>query len=202
MSTSPCAAYSGSVTFIIISKTSKPVSRVLSWTAIYLGLELPHKAHANLPKLRRVTQYSFFVLAPGGVYMCPRSYLRGGALLPHLSTLTSQYMGAVYFCCTVPRVASAGCYPAPCPVVLGLSSCATQKACTRGCPAYSFIEVIQQLLLHLPMQEVLHQLRLPHQSFPLFQYLRLLVQFHLRSRRHSIRLLRIHHTPGLNPLRV
>ena len=27
------------------------------------------------------------------------------------------------FCCTIPGVASAGCYPASCPMMLGLSSC-------------------------------------------------------------------------------
>ena len=43
-----------------------------------------------------------------------------GELLPRLSILTRKR--AVSFCCTFPGVASAGCYPALCPVVLGLSS--------------------------------------------------------------------------------
>ena len=34
----------------------------------------------------------------------------------------SLSFGAVYFCCTFLGVASTGCYPAPCPMELGLSS--------------------------------------------------------------------------------
>ncbi len=52
--------------------------------------------------------------------MCPRCHHRGGSLLHCLSTLTSLL--AVYFCCTVPGVASAGRYPVSCPVKPGLSS--------------------------------------------------------------------------------
>ena len=43
-----------------------------------------------------------------------------GGLLPRLSILTAK--AAVYFCCTFLEVAFTGCYPAPCPVELGLSS--------------------------------------------------------------------------------
>ena len=54
-----------------------------------------------------------------------------GELLPRLSILASNAknghfrslsFGAVYFCCTFLGVASTGCYPAPCPMELGLSS--------------------------------------------------------------------------------
>ena len=41
MSTSPYAAFQRLFILHIISYKSKPVSRVLSWTAIYLGLRLP-----------------------------------------------------------------------------------------------------------------------------------------------------------------
>ena len=62
-----------------------------------------------------------FGLASNGVYICPVSYLTGGGLLSHPSTLTSIKL-AVYFCCTILGVASTGRYPASCPVKPGLSS--------------------------------------------------------------------------------
>ena len=46
-------------------------------------------------------------------------------LLHCLSTLTCFH--AVYFCCTVPEVAFAGRYPAPCPLKPGLSSPASLR---------------------------------------------------------------------------
>jgi len=46
----------------------------------------------------------------------------------------TQANAEVYFCCTFPEVAFAGCYPAPCPVVLGLSSHAF--TCAAVCPAH------------------------------------------------------------------
>lgn len=66
-----------------------------------------------------------FGLASDGVYMCPSRYLEGGSLLHCLSTLTCFH--AVYFCCTVPEVAFAGRYPAPCPLKPGLSSPASLR---------------------------------------------------------------------------
>ena len=50
---------------------------------------------------------SLLGLASNGVYMCPRCYQQGGSLLHCPSTLTGLWP-AVYFCCTVPGVASAG----------------------------------------------------------------------------------------------
>ena len=44
---------------------------------------------------------------------------------------------AVYFCCTILRVASTGSYPAPCPTELGLSSYTTFRHRIRDCLAYS-----------------------------------------------------------------
>jgi len=49
------------------------------------------------------------------------SHQAAGELLPRLSTLTCVKQ-AVYLCCTFLGVASTGSYPAPCPMVLGLSS--------------------------------------------------------------------------------
>ncbi len=61
-------------------------------------------------------------------------YPRVGGLLPRLSILT-LLCKAVYFCCTFPRVASAGISPAPCPVKLGLSSLTPERP--RDCLAFS-----------------------------------------------------------------
>jgi hypothetical protein len=44
---------------------------------------------------------------------CHHRYRQCGALLPHPFTLT-QHAGRFAFCGTFPRVAPAGCYPAPC----------------------------------------------------------------------------------------
>jgi len=66
---------------------------------------------------------AFFGLASGGVYMATAvagSAVRSYRTFPSL--LDSLRRKAVYFCCTIPRVASAGRYPAPCLVMLGLSS--------------------------------------------------------------------------------
>ena len=45
---------------------------------------------------------------------------------------------AVYLCCTFLGVASTGCYPAPCPMELGLSSC----RCTRS---FSFLTTFESI---------------------------------------------------------
>ncbi len=75
---------------------------------------------------RRAALCSLFGLASDGVYMCPLCYQRGGSLLHCLSTLTCFH--AVYFCCTVPGVASARRYLAPCPLKPGLSSPASLRS--------------------------------------------------------------------------
>ena len=95
------------------------ISRVLSSATIYLGQSLPRGScdsrersgpllNAPIPILHRVGFAARF------------RRRSAGELLPRLSILTR--FRAVYFCCTFPGVASAGCYPALCPVVLGLSS--------------------------------------------------------------------------------
>ena len=79
---------------------------------------------------------SLLGLASNGVYMCPRCYQQGGSLLHCPSTLTGLWP-AVYFCCTVPGVASAGRYPASCPVKPGLSSSDTFRFASRDHLSYS-----------------------------------------------------------------
>ena len=63
-----------------------------------------------------------FGLAPGGVYLAGPVTRVAGELLPHRFTLTHSENGRFVFCGTFLEVALTGCYPAPCPVELGLSS--------------------------------------------------------------------------------
>lgn len=64
-------------------------------------------------------------LAPGGVYLASRSpgcwCALTAPLHPYPTPLKAS--GGLHFCGTFLGVASTGCYPAPCPVELGLSSC-------------------------------------------------------------------------------
>jgi hypothetical protein len=74
---------------------SRPISRVLSWTIIHLGLPSP-AASSNLPESTAGHGIAFlFGLAPGGVYLAAECCHLRGALLPHHFTLTSEE--AVYF---------------------------------------------------------------------------------------------------------
>ena len=67
---------------------SPPVSRVLSWTVIPLGLASP-QASSNLPESSAGHAIGFlFGLAPGGVYHAVNCCQPRGALLPHRFTLT------------------------------------------------------------------------------------------------------------------
>ena len=91
---------------------------------IYLDRPSPDGS-SGLPGSRRAALCFLFGLASSGVCMCPPCYHWGGSLLHCLSTLTCFH--AVYFCCTVPEVAFAGRYPAPCPLKPGLSSPASLR---------------------------------------------------------------------------
>src|SRR5512139_3252237 len=72
---------------------SRPVSRVLLWTAIHLG-HLSPGTSSDLPGNRAGHTWQLappvplFGLAPGGVFRAAACYHRRGALLPHLFTLT------------------------------------------------------------------------------------------------------------------
>jgi hypothetical protein len=72
-------------------------------------------------------------LAPGGVYRAVRVTPGAGALLPHRFTLACDGF-AVHrrsaFCCTFLRVASTGCWPAPCPAESRPSSTGSNPAAT------------------------------------------------------------------------
>jgi len=67
--------------------SSKTISRVLSWTIIYLGPLLP-MGSSDLPKTWRATTWFCSGLATAGVYICPFCYQKGGSLLHYLSILT------------------------------------------------------------------------------------------------------------------
>ena len=110
---------------------SRSISRVLSWTVIYLdgGLLPPLKplfvAHrANVQPHLALLQIGFTGF---------RRSRETGELLPRLSTLTAKAVpkgtlksktsfAAVYLCCTFPKVTLGGRQPLFCPVGLGLSS--------------------------------------------------------------------------------
>ena len=109
---------------------SKPVSRILSWTAIYLGPSLPMGS-------------SHLLRAAGQACCSPTVLLRieftaavclqpPGELLPRLSTLTRccvKRQRAVYFCCTCPEVAFGGRYPLSLP-------CGARTFLVRGLSAH------------------------------------------------------------------
>ncbi len=117
--------------------TSKSISRVLYLTTIYLGQVLPPNSRHHPGKRRASVILPIWVLLRIG-FTGPRSLLHAGELLPRLSTLTKSIkLLAVYFCCTIPRVASGGRYPLSCPAELGLSSGAAFRHCIRGCLTYS-----------------------------------------------------------------
>ena len=98
------------------------VSRVLSRVVIYLGPALPSASSGQPGAVRRATAYAPYL-----------ALLRVGFALPPMSpsgrcALTAPFhpypdrSGRCVFCGTFRRVAPPGCYPAPCPVELGLSS--------------------------------------------------------------------------------
>ena len=131
-----------------------PVSRVLSWTAIYLGGTVAGPLHATSSETVGQTSVSSTVLLRIE-FTAPDSLQPASELLPHFSTLApparggfplplairvrggtcSRCCGAVPFCCTFPEVAFGGRYPLSLPcgartfLTVGLS------AVPRGCPA-------------------------------------------------------------------
>ena len=114
-------------------KGSWPISRVLSWTIIRLGLQLL-TGSSNLPGFnasRALTSKSsetLFGLAPGGVYPATNCYQSPGALLPHPFSLTCapsinrKRHRRSSLCCTCRGLAPPRCYLAPCSLEPGLSS--------------------------------------------------------------------------------
>ena len=84
---------------------SKPVSRVLSFKAIiYLGGGLLRRSSHPSVFIQLMYHILSVLLRVG--FTWPHSLLCAGELLPRLSILTVKT--AVYFCCTVPKVALGG----------------------------------------------------------------------------------------------
>ena len=107
---------------------SQPISRVLSWIIIHLGLASP-QVSSNLPESSAGHTVGFlFGLAPGGVYLATYCCQQCGALLPHPFTLTGPYeLRRSSLCCTCRRLTPPRRYLAPCSMEPGLSS---------PCPVY------------------------------------------------------------------
>ncbi len=83
-----------------LNRRSRPISRVLSWAIIHLGLLSPVSS-SDLPEdIAGRDMVFLFGLAPGGVYLATSCYQLRGALLPHHFTLTYRPIKvrwAVYF---------------------------------------------------------------------------------------------------------
>jgi hypothetical protein len=121
---------------------SRPVSRVLSWTAIPLGCASPHTS-SDLPgNSAGHTCVPLFGLAPGGVYPAAdvatsavRSY-RTISPLPAPRTALRRYV----FCGTFRRLTPPRHYLAPCPMEPGLSSAPAGAAAARPTPEPRVLE--------------------------------------------------------------
>ena len=123
---------------------------------IYLGILSPI-CSSDLPESRRAALCFLFGLASDGVYMCPACYQTGGSLLHCPSTLTFKAAAkkAVHFCCTVPGVASARRYLAPCPVKPGLSSPAALRYRGSGHLSYSQRVLVYHRIMGLSRETML-----------------------------------------------
>ena len=95
---------------------SKPVSRVLSWTIIYLVRTLPHASMppwGNEPGRFPFTRTPHCGVAPDRVYripMLPWESVSSYLAFPPLPRRRKR-RGAVFLCCTFPEVAFGGRYP-------------------------------------------------------------------------------------------
>lgn len=99
---------------------SKPISRVLYLIIICLGpVLLKDSSGAPGDETSSLFMSLYSALHQVG-FTQPQSHQCAGELLPHLSTLTS--IEAVSLCCTFLKVTLTGSYPAPCSIMLGLSS--------------------------------------------------------------------------------
>ena len=123
------SAPKGAVRWVMVrDKKSQPISRVLSWTAIHLGLgsllslkqptREPYGPHVRVAPLAPL-----FGLAPSGVYRAADGYPPRGALLPHLFTLAGACALRRYVLCgTFRGLAPPRRYLALRPMEPGLSS--------------------------------------------------------------------------------
>ena len=119
------------------TKKSRPISRVLSWTAIPLAGVSPRRS-SDLPGSRAGRTWplsrpaSLFGLAPGGVCRAVVCCHRRGALLPHHFTLAGvpKDAWAVYFLLHFPWAHAPQALPGTVPWEPGLSSTRSSRAAT------------------------------------------------------------------------
>ena len=106
----------------------------LSGTVVAHRLEQPTRALVREDVVRAAPRH-LFGLAPTGGYRAARRYRERGGLLPHRFTLACALAGhrRSVLCGTFRRLTAPGCYPAPCPVELGLSSTGAGPAAVRTC---------------------------------------------------------------------
>jgi len=93
-----------------------------------------HRSPKAAPQRRAQRTRPLFGLAPGGVWPAGVSPHRWCALTAPFHPCP-PFGGRCRFCATFRRVAPPGCYPAPCPLELGLSSPAIALA-TAGADAW------------------------------------------------------------------
>jgi len=118
---------------------SKPVSRVLCWTVICLGLPLPTGSSHLLGrsgKPRHSKCQSPRGVAPDRVYMTGQSPAGPWALTPRFHPYRDN-AAAVSLCCTFPEVAFGGRYPLSLPYGARTFLVHNLSAYTRDCLAYS-----------------------------------------------------------------
>lgn len=107
---------------------SQSISRVLSWTIIYLGYLLPNTS-SSLPELSADHTIEFlFGLAPSGVSIAiivTNYAVRSYRTFSHLLNKNAKRF---IFCCTFRRLPPPRCYLALCPMEPGLSSYISMQA--------------------------------------------------------------------------
>ena len=107
---------------------SRPISPILSRTAISLGQRLAPRLFAAYPGLREQPQRPSLGLAPGRGYPF------------HSGQHSSKvYLAGLGLCGPIPRLTADGCYPLPLLCGVGtFLTLSTRSACTpRGCLVYS-----------------------------------------------------------------
>jgi hypothetical protein len=113
--------------FFRFPDASRAISRVMSCVIIYPGLPLP--AASSDPPENVTGSHMVFdsvLLRMGFTYA--RS-VASAAVVSYTALPPLPVLQAVYFCCTIPGVASAGRYPASCPAKPGLSSPGPFRSC-------------------------------------------------------------------------
>ena len=159
-------------------------------TIIPLGVSLPIHSSSQPENLGGPPSNTLlFDLAPSGVYLAGPVIRAAGALLPHPFTLTASpkrdpdvvhqrdgrhcrtrtWLSTL--CCTFHRVTPPGCYPASCPMVLGLSSPPKR----RNHPAHLFkhIDIAHRMRNYTGVPSSFHTVMRPQFSQRITRLIRL-----------------------------